>query len=137
MPEKICLPLETKHGFVVDNNFIHSLKIIHEWCKKESSLSSIMLKSDVKADMLIDMPFNELICHVLEGLLPDNSLLFKATNEVKHNFGADVPQIQSQKPYDVCVVDDSPIYAEISDTSTLTELTIKGKHVSPRKCNTS
>ena len=122
--EKICLPLETKKGFVIDDFFVHQLQTLHTWCRKPSSLSSILSNGRTTNGVALDLTFNELLYHVLEGLLPDNMLLARTENEELPNIG----KANSIKPYDTCVVDDSPIYAEISERSILTEVTIKGKH---------
>ena len=137
MQQNIALPFKTKTGVMVDDELMSSLKLMYEWCQKESSLASILSTSAVKSDKVMTISFNELMCHAIEGLLPDNSLLFQSKNEARHRLREDVPQIQSQTPYDVCVVNDSPIYAEISDTSIITELPIKGKNTPSIKCNHS
>ena len=53
--ETLLLPLETKYGFIVDDNFVHSLETIYQWCKKPSSLSSVLSEPYKMAGVVLDL----------------------------------------------------------------------------------
>ena len=129
--EKIRLPLKTKHGIDIDGNFVQMLRTIYKWCKKPSSLSSLVSQVSLESEIELDLSFDEVLIHVLEGLLPNlnfisNETTFEEDNQcTKNNFFTNLAD-----PYNVFDARNSPIYAEIPDIKHSENIAIIGKSMS-------
>ena len=125
--ENIRLPYETKFGTLVDEHFIQQFEAIFNWCQKPSSLFSMMSLNHAKPEIKLDLSFNEVLFHVLEGSLIEPNTTFK---KLKNSKGQPTPVNKSTKlvdPYDVCDARNSPIYAEIPDLNNSSDILVKGK----------
>ena len=123
--EKIQLPLETKFGTVIDLSFVHELEALFKWCNKPSSLSPIITSASEEPEIKLNLTFNEILYHILEGSLVKPNSIFKKSDEKSDTQSTGENRIAN--PYDIINARNSPIYAEIPDMINSLESPFKGK----------
>ena len=125
--EAISLPLETKNGYIIDQIFVTTLERIYLWCSKPSSLDLMASSSHIREHNSLDLKFNEILYHVIEGALPNKKLVEEMVQRSRYETSG------SQSPEGLAKFVDcdsnigSPIYAEICNAPYSIQSETKGK----------